>query len=91
MARYIGKTTTKRNHLPYNRIPTVRGSVYGYGFLRYDEETYDNILDCVYEMSDMIAESNGISIDAAISQVLKDEEWYILPSHRKMIVEHLST
>lgn len=90
MAHYIGVTKTQRNQLPYNRIPTVRVTcMAGLSRDRYDRETYDKILDCVYEMTDMVSTSNGIPLERALYQVLKDEDWYILPSHKDMILAKL--
>lgn len=83
MARRILSTHTLRYRIPYANIPTMHG---------YDhppQEEYGTILDCVYEMADMVSTSNGISVDSAIEQVLKDEGWHILPTHKQLILSLL--
>lgn len=85
MAKLVGKKHTPRHNLPYNKVPTVRGPVWGNSTLRYTGNDYGYILDAVYEMVDMVATSNGVSLESAMRTVLNDEEWYILPSHQTMI------
>ena len=90
LSRYVGKSTTPQYSLPYDRVPTVRGPIWGYSVDRYTSRDYSAILDCVYEMADMVASSNGGTIEESINRVLKDEDWYILPTHKKLIIKLLS-
>lgn len=85
MAFYIGKSYTLRYQLPYNKVPTVKAPFYGSSILRYVNGDYGCILDAVYEMVDMVATGNGVSIENAMNTVMRDESLYILPSHREMI------
>ena len=63
--------------------------MYGGSVVVHYEESYSLILDCVYEMALDVAGANCISDDAAITQVLKDEGWRILPKHRKQILDRM--
>lgn len=87
MAKYIGKKLTQRNNIPFTKIPVV--TVYGTVVKRYPEREYSDILDCVYEMADMVSNANGITVESAIEQVLHDEQWNILPVHKKLIAQLL--
>jgi hypothetical protein len=78
-----------RHGFVFKEVPTVRGSQYGGSVVAHFEHSYACILDCVYEMADQIATGNGWSVDKAISQVLKDEGWRLLPKHRKNIALRL--
>lgn len=85
MARQFGYSTTSSRHgFSFNRVPT-----YCRGDMRYTQKDYAAILDCVYEMADMIANSNGVSNSRAIDTVLETEGWVILPTHRTMILKKL--
>lgn len=79
-----------RHGFAFNEVPTRRGSPWGGSVVVHYEEAYASILDCVYEMADQVATSNGIHVDAAITQVLKDEGWTLLPQHRKMICNRIA-
>ena len=74
-----------RHGFVFTKVPTRRGSVWGGSVVVHYEESYSLILDCVYEMADQIATGNGWSVDKAIDQVLKDEDWKLLPKHRTAI------
>ncbi len=89
MPEKIGKKVTKRHSLPFDSIPTMKGSVWGYSIRRYTPEDYSAILDSAYEMVDMIAHSNNTTFKDAMAQVLKDEGWYLLPTHKRMILIRL--
>lgn len=91
MATPVYKTLKSPRHgFAFDRIPSVRGSIHGGSVTRYHESTYAAILDCVYEMADQIASGNGVTHSAAINQVLKDEQWTILPTHKAAILVRLS-
>jgi hypothetical protein len=82
--------TSPRHGFAFDQVPTVKGSMYGGSIVRHFPDSYGAILDCVYEMADDISNGNGVSIERAIDQVLKDEGWRILPRHRAEIVRRLS-
>lgn len=71
-----------RHGFKFMEVPTRRGSAYGGSVVVHYEESYSLILDCVYEMADQVATANGWSVERAIDQVLKDEGWTLLPSHK---------
>lgn len=89
MAVSILKTASPRHGIVFADIPTIRGSMYGGSVVLYTAEQYGAILDCVLEMADAIASGNGVSVEAAIGRVTRDEKWRILPKHRKIIVDML--
>lgn len=89
MTHYIGESLTPRYSLKIYSVPTYYGSSYRAPIDYYTPESYKAILDCVYEMTDMVTTSNGVSVEQALSTVLADEGWHILPSHKKMIVKRL--
>jgi hypothetical protein len=88
--RAISKSFSKRNKIPYASIPTRRGSIAGGSVVVHYPERYGEVLDCFYEMTDMIASGNGVSIDSAMATVLKDEGWKVLPTHKKLIKKMLA-
>jgi hypothetical protein len=88
MSKFIGKTVSNRHKIQFNSLPT-KHSMRGSYDIYHDYRDYADILDCVYEMSDMISCSNGVSLERAIDQVLLDEQWTILPSHKKLIATML--
>lgn len=85
------KHKSPRHGFLFDRVPTVRGSMYGGSIVRHHPESYGPILDCVFEMADDIATSNGVTPAAAIEQVLKDEGWRVLPTHKKEILKRLES
>ena len=90
MAQRVHKINVSPRHgFNFNEVPTVRGSMYGGSVVVHYEESYSLILDCVYEMALDIAGTNDISDDAAITKVLADEGWTILPKHRKQILNRM--
>lgn len=92
MARYIGRTTSPRHGLVYHEIPTIRGSMYGGGDIApLDWKDYGDALDCVLNMADQVAASNGVPLAQAVDQVLRDENWRLLPKHKAMIINRLAT
>jgi hypothetical protein len=50
-------------------------------FKLYSKKEYGMILDCVYEMAEQIATSNGWVVGFAIDQLLNDKGWEVLPAH----------
>jgi len=90
MAQKFWKQASPRHGFVFDEVPTVRGSMYGGSIVKHYPECYGPILDCVFEMTDDIATSNGVTHDAAIGQVLKDEGWRVLPKHRRQIIERLA-
>lgn len=89
MSKRIYPEVSPRYGIKYNKIPTVRGSVFGGSVVRHYTECYGNILDSVCEMADVISTGNGISIERAIDVVCKDENWSVLPSDKKKIIEKI--
>ena len=90
MPRLINKTKTYRNQIPFDKIPTVCGPIYGTSLEKYHVNEYSAILDTVYEMANEIAESNGISHFSAVRMVIQESpEFKILPTHQKLIVSML--
>lgn len=71
-----------RHGFKFKEVPTRRGSVFGGSVVVHYEDSYASILDCVYEMADQVATGNGWSVERAIDQVLRDEGWTLLPSHK---------
>lgn len=90
MSHYVGRQKTSRHGIPFDSIPTRKGSVYGGSLDCYTQEDYGAILDCVCEMTDMVATSNGWTLEKSIARVLTDEGWRILPSHQKLIIALLT-
>jgi hypothetical protein len=96
MTRAVVPTTSERHGFAFNKVPTIRGPVWGGGDLypndngvEYVGTDYGRVLDCVYEMTDAVASANGITHEQAIEQVLRDERWRILPTHKQMILNKL--
>lgn len=76
---------TPRNTIPFCVVPVnLHNSCYS-GSTDSKSSEYALILDCVFEMADAIATGNGVAIEVAIEQVLKDEGWNVLPQHRRLI------
>ena len=90
MAEKIAQRVSPRHSFAFNEVPTVRGSVWGGSIIRHYPDSYAGILDCVYEMADMIACSNDWDYNKSIDTVLKDEGWTLIPKHRQMILDRLS-
>lgn len=90
MAEKVTKQTSPRNGFVFSEVPTVRGSMYGGSAIAHSPKNYGPILDCVYEMADMISTGNGVPASQAIDMVLRDEAWRILPKHRQMIIDRLT-
>lgn len=88
MTQYIGKHISPRHSIPFSYVPAKHASFAMHAY-KSAASVYGPILDCVYAMADMVAESNGVSHDAAISQVLKDEEWSLLAADRAAILAKL--
>lgn len=89
MAEYILREHSPRHGIPFNHLPTIKGSMYGGSIIAHYRDSYGPILDCVFEMADQIATSNGVSTAAAVDQVCRDEGWRVLPRHRAEIVKRL--
>ncbi len=81
MSRLCREESSPRHGIVFDKIPTYQTFIY------HPPETYAWILDCVYEMVDDVSSANGVSLEAAIAQVLKDENWRVLPTHQKQIIE----
>lgn len=90
MAQLCGPHASPRHGFAFNHVPTRRVSTFGGSVTVHYPEEYGAILDCVYEMADQVACSNSVHIDDAIGQVLKDEKWTLLPTHRTLIKNRLA-
>ena len=94
MTRKVPPTTSARHGFTFSAIPTVGGSAYGGSYPNGCGATqpsvdYGQVLDCVFEMAGDLADCNGLSHDRAVDQVLRDEGWRILPTHRAEIIRRL--
>lgn len=96
MTRRVTETVSPRNGFKFNLIPTIRGSIWGGGDIYPNNSLssranidYGQVLDCVFEMADQVSNCNGASASAAVDQVLRDEAWRILPTHRAEIIRRL--
>jgi len=78
-----------RNGFKFDRVPTVKGSTWGYQVTPLYHGDYGPVLDCVFEMADDIMTGNGVTAAQAVEQVCKDERWRLLPRHKKAIIERL--
>lgn len=52
-------------------------------------EDYGRVLDCVFEMAIDVSCANGISAEKAVEDVLRIENWRILPTHKKRIIQRI--
>lgn len=82
-------TASPRQGFKFDRVPSKRASMCGGSCTVHYPFSYGPILDCVFEMADQVANGNGISHDAAVAQVLRDEGWTLLPTHRAAILAKL--
>lgn len=89
MTHYILREHSPRNRIPFNHLPTKRGSVWGGSHVVHHREDYASILDSVLEMTRDVALGNGVPFEQAIEQVCKDENWRVIPRHKKLILERL--
>jgi len=74
----------------FDEIPTKRGSTRGGSIVVHYEEDYASILDSTYEMAEQISTGNGIHVNEAVKQVLKDEKWRLLPKHMVQIANQIA-
>lgn len=91
MAQKMWKQVSPRHQIPFDSVPTIRGSVHGGSVTPWQPAAYGPILDCVFEMADAVSTGNGISAAAAVEMVCKDENWRLLPSHKKLIIQKLES
>ena len=47
------------------------------------------MLDCIYEMTLDLVDANADEPEKAIEQVLSDEGWRILPTHKKAVLDRV--
>lgn len=85
------KQESPRHGFVFDKVPTVKGSLWGGGGVMVHDspEDYGCVLDCIYEMTLDIADANGVEPAKAIEQVLSDEGWRILPTHKRMILDRV--
>jgi hypothetical protein len=83
------KRKSPRHGIVFDRVPTIKGSIWGGSFAPYCPATYGQILDCVVDMADQIATANAWTYDHAIEKVLADEGWRLLPTHTRKIIKIL--
>ena len=85
------QSKSPRHGFVFQSLPTVGGGAYPNVCGRTRPEIdYGLILDSVFEMADAITTCNGVTPEHAVAQVLRDEGWRILPTHRAAIVRRLS-
>ena len=82
---------TARHKIRFKYLPTKDGGKYCRRKPAYTADEYASILDCVFEMADMVSTSNGIAPYKAIEQVLKDEGWLMVNIHKRMIAKSLKS
>jgi len=87
MAHPIKKTKSPVWGIHIDKIPSVNGSVWGKSIQRLTKEEYIANIDNAVTMTDQVATGNGCSHDVALKQVEKDEGFYFLPTHRKLILD----
>ena len=90
MAQMTWPDVSPRHGFKYDRVPTVKGSCWGYQVTPLYHQDYGPVLDSIFEMADDIMTGNGISAAKAVDLACKDERWRILPRHRKAIIARLS-
>ena len=79
---------TSRHNIEFNRIPKR----YDLRAVRQQAQSitdYAAILDSTYEMADMVATSNSLSLESALNQVLKDEKFTVLKADQHTILKML--
>jgi len=96
VTRRVVASTSPRHGFKFDKVPTIKGSMYGGGDVYPNgcmatsvDVDYGAVLDSVYEMADAIHTSNGGTTAQAIEQVLRDEGWRILPTHKQMLINRL--
>lgn len=90
----IGRTTTPRNKIPFDKVPSSMSTRSASNIERYARIDYAAMLDTTIEHADALMSANGISAQQAVAQALRDLEeseqnWHILPSHQKLIASML--
>jgi len=73
-----------------DRVPRQRNRVWGGSIPGLGLRDHGPKMDCIYEMAEQIATGNGWPVDQAITQVLKDEGWVLLPTQRKEILNRIA-
>ncbi len=84
------KQESPRHGFVFDKVPTMQANSHGGSFEFYESpRSYAHVLDCIYEMTLDIADANGVEPAKAIEQVLSDEGWRILPTHKRMILDRV--
>ena len=95
MAQKIAIQESPRNGIKFDRVPANVAWLLSHaiGSDAHKRKTiladYAATLDCVYEMADGISTGNGVPPLRAIEQVLRDQGWNILPTHKAVIADML--
>ena len=91
MTQLCHKQASPRHGFVFDKVPTVKDSMYGCGgVLVHDSpEDYGCVLDCVFEMAIHVSCANDISAEEAVEEVLQVEGWRILPTHKKRIIQRI--
>ena len=82
--------TSPRHGFRCDRVPRQRNHVWGGSVPGLGLRDLGPKMDCIYEMAEQVATGNGWPVDKAISQVLKDEGWVLLPTQRKEILNRIA-
>lgn len=83
-------TRSPRHGFLCDRVPRQRNYIWGGSIPGINPEDHGPKMDCIYEMANQIATGNGWSVDQAITQILKDEGWALLPTQRKEILNRIA-
>ena len=90
MTQPCHKQASPRHGFVFDKVPTVKGSMYGGSITIYKSpHSYGCVLDCVFEMALDVSCANGISAEMAVGEVVQLEGWRILPTHKKRIIQRI--
>ncbi len=91
MTQLCPKQASPRHGFVFDKVPTVKGSMYGCGgvLVHNSPEDYGCVLDCIFEMALDVSCANGVSAEKAVEEVVQLEGWRILPTHKKRIIQRI--
>lgn len=88
MAKNCEKQKSYLYGFEFNQVPTVKIGIHG-SAVKHNPESYSMILDNVYGMALNVGSIYSVDYSTEIDNILRDEDWKILPSHRKLILNKL--
>jgi hypothetical protein len=90
MTQTCRKQESPRYRFVFDKVPTMRVNRYGGSCEFYSSpRSYGQVLDCIYEMTLDLVDANADEPEKAIEQVLSDEGWRILPTHKKAVLDRV--